>query len=89
MACNEIAHEKLEGEVIIVTGANSGIGKVTARELAAMDARVVMICRSRERGEAARREIIEASGNDTVDLLLADLSAQAEIRRVAQEFKQR
>jgi NAD(P)-dependent dehydrogenase (short-subunit alcohol dehydrogenase family) len=48
-----------------------------------------MICRSAERGRSAQQEIIAQSGNQQVDLLLADLSVQAEIRRVAAEFKQR
>jgi NAD(P)-dependent dehydrogenase (short-subunit alcohol dehydrogenase family) len=77
----------MDGKISVVTGANSGLGKETALGLAKLGARVVMICRSRERGEAARAEIVAASGNQSVDLLLADLSAQASVRRLAQEVE--
>jgi NAD(P)-dependent dehydrogenase (short-subunit alcohol dehydrogenase family) len=73
----------MRGKTCLVTGASNGIGKVTARELARMGARVVMAARNRERGEAALAEIRRASGNDSVHLLLADLSSQAEVRRLA------
>ena len=80
---------KMEGKVCLVTGANSGIGKQTALGLARMGATVVMVCRSKERGEAARLEIRRESGNTSVDLMLADLSSQAQIRKLAKEFKDR
>jgi NAD(P)-dependent dehydrogenase (short-subunit alcohol dehydrogenase family) len=73
----------------LITGANSGIGKVTARELAAKGATVVMVCRDRSRGEAARAEIRRATKNDRVELLIADLSEQRQIRRLAADVKER
>ncbi|MBY9008801.1 MAG: SDR family NAD(P)-dependent oxidoreductase, partial [Candidatus Lokiarchaeota archaeon] len=77
----------MEGKICIVTGANSGIGKATAIGLAKMKAIVVMLCRSKERGEEAQKEIIELTGNDNVDLLICDLSSQKEIRDFVLEFK--
>ncbi|MBY8986853.1 MAG: SDR family oxidoreductase [Candidatus Lokiarchaeota archaeon] len=77
----------MEGKICIVTGANSGIGKATAMGLAKMNATVVMVCRSKERGEVAQKEIIELTGNNKVDLLICDLSSQKEIRDFATEFK--
>jgi NAD(P)-dependent dehydrogenase (short-subunit alcohol dehydrogenase family) len=79
----------LTGKTCLITGANAGIGKVTALKLAQQGATVVMLCRNKEKGEAALNEIKQQSGNQNVDLLLADLSSQAEIRRVADEFKAR
>jgi NAD(P)-dependent dehydrogenase (short-subunit alcohol dehydrogenase family) len=79
----------MRGKVCIVTGANSGIGKVTALELAKQGATVVMVCRSRERGEAAQQEIMTESGSETVDLLLADLSSMASARSMVDEFKRK
>lgn len=76
----------MNGKTCLVTGANTGIGKATALGLAKMGATVVMVCRSRERGEAALTEIKQESGNDAVFLLLADLSSQAAIRHLAREF---
>jgi NAD(P)-dependent dehydrogenase (short-subunit alcohol dehydrogenase family) len=72
----------------MVTGANSGIGKATALGLAHMSATVVMVCRDRARGEAAQSEIKAKSGNNAVDLLLADLSSQQSIHQLVENFKQ-
>jgi NAD(P)-dependent dehydrogenase (short-subunit alcohol dehydrogenase family) len=77
----------MSGKVCLVTGANSGIGKVTALELVRMGAHVVMVCRDRARGEAALAEIKQATGNDQLELMLCDLSSQTDIRRFADEFK--
>lgn len=74
----------MDGKVCIVTGANAGIGKATAVGLAQRGASVVMVCRSLERGEAARAEIIERSGGSDVHLLIANLASQAEIRQLAE-----
>ena len=77
----------MEGKICIITGANSGIGKATAIGLAKMNATIVMMCRSKERGEEAQKEIIELTGNKKVDLLLCDLSSQESIRKFVSEFK--
>lgn len=79
----------MQGKVCLVTGSSSGIGKVTARELARIGATVVMVCRNRAKGEAAQAEIKAVSGNAQVDLIVADLSSLAEVSRVASEFKQK
>lgn len=76
----------MKNKICIVTGANVGIGKATALGLANMGATVVMICRNAEKGKAARQEIIKTSGNQQVDLMLADLSSQASIRQLAEEI---
>ena len=78
----------MQGKVCIVTGANSGIGKATALGLAQMGATIVMVCRNQIKGEEAQNEIKEKSGNDAVDLMLADLSSQASIRQLAENFQQ-
>ncbi|MEA2656361.1 MAG: hypothetical protein QOI23_1726 [Chloroflexota bacterium] len=77
----------MKGKVVMVTGANSGMGKEISLSLASMGASVVMVCRNQDRGEAARREVISATGNQQVELLVADLSSQESIRHLAQEFK--
>ncbi len=77
---------RLDGRICLVTGATSGIGLETAAGLAALGAQVVMVGRDRERGEQARKAVIERTGNDRVDLLLADLSSLAGVRGLAQEF---
>src|SRR5215210_6599697 len=75
-------------KVCLITGATSGIGKATSMGLASMGATVVMVGRDRGRGEAALAEVKEGSLNASVDLMLADLSSQQEIRRLADEFKE-
>ncbi|HEX6552211.1 MAG TPA: SDR family oxidoreductase [Ktedonobacteraceae bacterium] len=79
----------MQGKICLVTGATSGIGKATALGLAQMGATVVMVGRDREKGEAVQREIKTKSGNEAVDLLLADLSSQESIRQLAEDFLQR
>lgn len=76
----------LSGRTAMVTGASHGIGKETAVALAAMGARVVLVCRDRARGEAARAEVTERSGNTAVELAIADLSRQSDIRALATGF---
>jgi NAD(P)-dependent dehydrogenase (short-subunit alcohol dehydrogenase family) len=76
------------GKVALVTGGTSGIGKATAMALSAMGADVVVVGRDRERGEGAAAEIRARTGGK-VDLALADLSSQAEVRALAEEFKRR
>ncbi len=70
----------MEGKICVVTGSNSGIGKETARALAAKGATVYMVCRSKERGNAAKEEIIQSTGNTNVHLRLVDLSSFASIK---------
>jgi NAD(P)-dependent dehydrogenase (short-subunit alcohol dehydrogenase family) len=81
--------QAIEGRICMVTGANAGLGKATAQALAEQGAAVVIVARDRERGEAARAEVVAASGNGAVELLLADLGSQAQIRRLAAEFAER
>lgn len=79
----------MQGQICLVTGANAGIGKETALELARLGATVVMVCRNRDRGETARTEIIRMTGNESVELLLADLSSPLSIRAMVEEFTAR
>ena len=81
-------NREMTGKVCIVTGANAGIGKETALGLAKLGATIVMICRDRDRGETAQREIKQRSGNDTVELMICDLASQKSIEQFANEFKQ-
>src|SRR6266487_4223324 len=79
----------MKDKVVMVTGANSGIGKAASLALAEMGATVVMVARSKEKGEAARSEIIRKSQNNAVDLLLADLSSLGSVRILSSEFQKK
>jgi NAD(P)-dependent dehydrogenase (short-subunit alcohol dehydrogenase family) len=76
-------------KTVLVTGATSGIGKVTARALAQQGHRVVLLARDRRRAEETAAEIRRSAGHDRVETLLCDLGSQAQIRRAAEEFKRR
>ncbi|XP_072192677.1 retinol dehydrogenase 12-like [Excalfactoria chinensis] len=75
----------LTGKTVIVTGANSGIGKCVAMDLARRNARTILACRSRERGQAAAEEIRAATGNPDVLPRLLDCSSLASVRAFAGE----
>ena len=75
----------MAGKTVLITGGSGGIGRATAMGLAALGARVGITGRDLERTEAAAVEIRDASGNRDVDAFAADLSSQAEVRRLAAE----
>ncbi len=72
----------------MVTGANSGIGFMISRDLAEIGSNVIMVCRDSSKGEVARREIVERTGNKSVELMICDLSSLASVRDLAQRFKE-
>ncbi|XP_053314000.1 retinol dehydrogenase 11-like [Spea bombifrons] len=74
----------LTGKTAIVTGANTGIGKSVAMDLARRNARVILACRSRERGQKAVEEVREATGNQKVSLGILDTSSLSSVRAFAQ-----
>jgi NAD(P)-dependent dehydrogenase (short-subunit alcohol dehydrogenase family) len=78
----------MAGKTVLVTGASSGIGRATALGLAAMGARLAIVGRDRGRAESAAAEI-RAIGGEQVEVFVADLSAQSEVRRLAGEVMQR
>ncbi len=81
--------EIMVGKICLITGANSGIGKATAIGLAHLGASLVLVCRDQTRAEKAIAEIKEKTGNESIDLILADLSSQKGIYDLVSEFKNR
>ena len=79
----------LTGKVIMITGANSGIGKAASLQLAKLGATVVMTARSRERGEQARESVQVAATRTKVDLMLVDMSSRDSILEFTDAFQQR
>jgi NAD(P)-dependent dehydrogenase (short-subunit alcohol dehydrogenase family) len=76
----------LKGKICMITGANSGIGKATAIGLAKRGASLVLVCRDQTRAENAIAEIKEKTGNESINLILADLSSQKGIHKLVSEF---
>ena len=74
------------GRVAVVTGANSGLGLITARELARAGARVVLACRNTDKGATALREVTAAAPGAQAELAALDLASLESIRSFAQEF---
>ncbi len=74
------------GRIAIVTGANSGLGLVTARELARAGASVVLACRDTQKGDAAAREITAAAPGSQVEVSALDLGSLASVRAFAERF---
>jgi len=73
------------GKTVLITGGTGGIGKAAAIGLASMGARVGITGRDRDRAERAAKDIEAESGNPAVDVFVADLSSQSEVRRMADE----
>jgi NAD(P)-dependent dehydrogenase (short-subunit alcohol dehydrogenase family) len=82
-------NESMVGKTCVVTGASSGIGKEISFGLAEKGARVVMVARDAGRGEAARTEVGDRTGNDQVELVLCDLSSQRQVRELASTLLRR
>ena len=75
----------MTGKTVLITGGTGGIGKAAAVGLASMGARVGITGRDKDRAERAALEIGAASGSPGVDVFVAELSSQAEVRRMADE----
>jgi len=78
---------RMAGKTVLITGATGGIGKATAIGLAVLGAHLAITGRDRDRTEDVAREI-RAAGGGRVEVFVADLSAQSEVRRLADEVLQ-
>lgn len=77
---------RIDGKVVVITGANSGIGKETAIDLAKRGGKVYIACRNQQRGEDALKEIKDISGSNDVHFLQLDLSSMESIRQFSKKF---
>ncbi|MEW4569358.1 SDR family oxidoreductase [Tautonia sp. JC769] len=80
---------RMEGKRCLVTGATSGIGAVTAQELARLGAEVILVGRNPEKCEEMRERLRQQSGDAAIHAMVADLSSQAEVRRLAEVVRDR
>jgi NAD(P)-dependent dehydrogenase (short-subunit alcohol dehydrogenase family) len=77
----------MSGKVCLVTGGTSGIGYVTSRELAKVEANVVITARSEEKGKRSVEKLRAESGKSNINALIADFSFQSQVRKLVEEFK--
>ena len=75
----------INGKVCLVTGATDGIGKVSARVLAELGAKVIIVGRNPEKSAIVLAELRSISGNENIDLLMADLAVMQEVRDLAEQ----
>lgn len=78
----------MKNKNVLITGANSGIGKETAVALAEMGASIIMLCRNKEKGEKALEEIKQRANTNKVELLIADLSDPNSIYLAVSQYKE-
>lgn len=78
--------QELAGKTFIITGANTGIGKITALELARKGAHVILACRSKAKTDPVIDEIKRTTANDAVEFIELDLGDLASVRRSAEEL---
>jgi NAD(P)-dependent dehydrogenase (short-subunit alcohol dehydrogenase family) len=79
----------MEDRTVLITGSTGGIGKETARGLARLGARVVLVGRDPQRAAAAVQELRRDTGNGAVDALTADVTRQADLHRLVEEVGSR
>lgn len=85
----ETSTPPMRGKICLITGATSGIGRVTAHRLAEMGAHVVLVGRDPARCGTAVQQIQAQTGNREVEALVADLSSQQQVRDLARRFQER
>jgi NAD(P)-dependent dehydrogenase (short-subunit alcohol dehydrogenase family) len=80
---------QMKQKTIMITGANSGIGKAAAIQLAQQGHHIILACRNPQRGEAALREVKAQANSGTAELRIVDMSSQAGIRAMSADFLDR
>jgi NAD(P)-dependent dehydrogenase (short-subunit alcohol dehydrogenase family) len=77
----------MQGKTVLITGANQGIGKASAIDLARKSARVVLVSRNEAKGKAALEEVRSQAKGEPPELIVADLASLADVRRLAADFR--
>ncbi|MDQ6889831.1 MAG: SDR family oxidoreductase [Bacteroidota bacterium] len=76
----------MQNKTVLITGATSGIGKVTAKELAKLGAHIILLARNKSKATQTKTELIAECGHNNVDVFIADLSSLQDVRNVAREI---
>lgn len=73
-------------KICLITGANSGIGKAAAIQIAEEGYHVILACRNKDKGEKALKEVKQSNENNSVELMIVDMSLQSSIRKMVSQF---
>ena len=84
---NNIEQSWIKNKICLITGGNAGIGKETARQLAKLGAKIIIVCRNKEKGKFALEDIIATTNNPNIELMICDLAQLKDVVRFTQEFK--
>ena len=79
----------MKNKLVVITGANAGIGKETTLRLAKLGAHIIMVCRNEKKGKSALQEIVNLSGNNNLELMLCDFSSSKSINEFVKRFKEK
>ncbi|MBT7996622.1 MAG: SDR family NAD(P)-dependent oxidoreductase, partial [Bacteroidetes bacterium] len=79
----------MKNKRILITGSTSGIGRASAKELAKMGANIVLVSRNEEKLKTQVEELKKATNNESIDYIQGDLSSLADIRKVAEIYRNR
>lgn len=77
----------MKDKIVVVTGGNSGIGRITATEIAKMGAQVIIVCRNEQKAKAVQEDINALTGLNNCDMFLCDFSSHASIKKFAKAFR--
>ena len=81
--------KKLNGKLVVITGANAGIGKETTKDLAKRGADIIMCCRDMTKAKIAKDEIQSETGNKNLEILHLDLASLKSVRKCAEVLLQK
>jgi NAD(P)-dependent dehydrogenase (short-subunit alcohol dehydrogenase family) len=84
---NNERQDPMKNKIVLITGATNGIGKAAALEIAKQGANLILVGRDKAKTETVANELRGASGNKNIEFLLADLSSQRDIHKLAADFK--
>ncbi|CCQ91032.1 Short-chain dehydrogenase/reductase SDR [Nitrospina gracilis 3/211] len=79
----------MKNRTCLITGANSGIGYETARALGYMGAKLILVCRNPDKGQAALDSLRMRTGNDDMELMIADLASLHQVEELAEKVRAR
>ncbi|MGB1248459.1 MAG: SDR family oxidoreductase [Chitinophagales bacterium] len=79
----------MKDKLVVISGANAGIGFATAKSLLQQGAKIAMFCRNVEKAEQAKKELIELTNNDAIEIFQVDMTSFPSIENACNQFKEK